>query len=559
MPVNPPSATDNSATPPSQGSKTQTPRTSPRRRTPYDTYPGVLSDTPGGGGTLYRTGIPWVIRPANPELYAYCYEIGSVRYNHPIITQWLDFLKATAAYLTHRSIPFNTVAGVSVVIKGEKDPFLDLLVIIGVEPATVTRPEAKTAAEYWHLKPTAIDTSTSRVLHGAAIDPAGHSNYFHLMRPFTTLLSPSLSTLGNPHHEGTGGLFMHRRKADGDWEVILLTPSHLVRPTSGSQFQNDGYSSECSTEPILVISPADTACDRARQGINTILGKEADTETETPTKSLSDRIKRLEEQQGNSYDSSNQLQKLYADKAYAEKQLEWLREFDADLAKGLGDANDSKRERRVIGQVVHADPIGLGPSHCIMDWAAIQLDDVVHRQPGFHGNMLFIGNMHVKYSSACGYRHTDIDNGYACNDCVTFPSNQLFQVSSVMSEIDLKKCLKESAEDDEALLVLKDGRTTGTTLGRLNGLETLTRRYADMKEFIAIETTFVGYGGLAFSKPGDSGAIAVDAEGRAIAMITGGSGPTEECDLTYATPLHHILKRVEEVLPGYSVIPPVSP
>lgn len=122
----------------------------------------------------------------------------------------------------------------------------------------------------------------------------------------------------------------------------------------------------------------------------------------------------------------------------------------------------------------------------------------------------------------------------------------------------MKECITQNAAADVGMIVLKHGRSTGTTLGRLNGLQTLTRKYSNGIEFIAIETTFVGYGGQVFSDDGDSGAIVIDAEGRAMAMITGGSGPTASCDLTYATPLHYILKRVEEVLPGYTLYPHVD-
>jgi hypothetical protein len=126
-----------------------------------------------------------------------------------------------------------------------------------------------------------------------------------------------------------------------------------------------------------------------------------------------------------------------------------------------------------------------------------------------------------------------------------------------MSEIEMEEYTKQNAA---GTIVLKHGKSTGTTLGRLNGLPTLTRKKSNDTESIAIETTFVGYGGEVFSDSGDSGAVVVDVEGRAMAMITGGSGPTDAMgsDLTYATPLHHILNRVEEVLPGYTLYPNVN-
>ncbi|KAF7789103.1 hypothetical protein EIP86_000037 [Pleurotus ostreatoroseus] len=84
------------------------------------------------------------------------------------------------------------------------------------------------------------------------------------------------------------------------------------------------------------------------------------------------------------------------------------------------------------------------------------------------------------------------------------------------------------------------GLATGTTVGRVNGLESFTRVY---KEYgisqKSLEVAVLPYDTVhgTFSQAGDSGAVVLDRAGRIVGVVTGGSGPadtgeTETTDLT---------------------------
>ncbi len=93
-------------------------------------------------------------------------------------------------------------------------------------------------------------------------------------------------------------------------------------------------------------------------------------------------------------------------------------------------------------------------------------------------------------------------------------------------------------DGEPCLLVVKAGNTTGTTLGRANGVFSIVRNYnIDMtvhqtsKEWCIICHVKSG----AFSGPSDSGSI-TDIRGRIGGMLTIGAGNSTSLDTTYATP-----------------------
>ncbi|KAF8550187.1 hypothetical protein OG21DRAFT_1487965 [Imleria badia] len=53
-----------------------------------------------------------------------------------------------------------------------------------------------------------------------------------------------------------------------------------------------------------------------------------------------------------------------------------------------------------------------------------------------------------------------------------------------------------------------------------------------------------------FSKGGDSGSIIVNPLGKFIALITGGTGPTNSSDITYATPMYWLWEIIKAKFPG---------
>ncbi len=101
------------------------------------------------------------------------------------------------------------------------------------------------------------------------------------------------------------------------------------------------------------------------------------------------------------------------------------------------------------------------------------------------------------------------------------------------------------AEGDPAFPIIKTGRTTDDTVGRLNG--TTARRLLDVggelitvTEIVAFEA-MEGRGGY-FSQPGDSGSACADAKNRLVGWVTGGSGVNPRTDKSYIYPSCHFFE-----------------
>jgi len=140
-----------------------------------------------------------------------------------------------------------------------------------------------------------------------------------------------------------------------------------------------------------------------------------------------------------------------------------------------------------------------------------------------------------------------------------YPQDGLLQVFDVVPESEIRQPKQLDTHGYNAMPVIKNGLTTGTTVGWVNGLESLVRYYPDHElEFTALETTILSYGGRgAFSEKGDSGAIILDRGGRIVAMLTGGGGTAGENDVTFGTAWYDLEPHIKKTLPGCFLYPPV--
>ena len=100
--------------------------------------------------------------------------------------------------------------------------------------------------------------------------------------------------------------------------------------------------------------------------------------------------------------------------------------------------------------------------------------------------------------------------------------------------------------------VIKRGHTTLTTIGCMNGFESHVRRYFTLGSRNSIEAVVYPYDNDSspFSRGGDSGSIIVDALGKFVALLTGGTGPTDSSDITFGTPMHWLWDVIKTQFPG---------
>ena len=112
--------------------------------------------------------------------------------------------------------------------------------------------------------------------------------------------------------------------------------------------------------------------------------------------------------------------------------------------------------------------------------------------------------------------------------------------------------------------VIKRSLSTLTTIGYLNGFESHVRRYFATGSRDSVETAVYTYyndlgpmsgGGDSgpFSRGGDSGSIIVDPLGKFVALLTGGTGPTDSPDVTFGSPMHWLWEIIEAEFPSASL------
>lgn len=149
--------------------------------------------------------------------------------------------------------------------------------------------------------------------------------------------------------------------------------------------------------------------------------------------------------------------------------------------------------------------------------------------------------------------------------CFKYPLEGVLPVEGILSEELMKNPdMFESTEDDTpCLLVIKNGNSTETTIGRANGVCSITREYYPLDMTVhrtSMEWPILNYGSEVdgrrdrtldsnvFSDAGDSGAAIADLRGRLCGMITARCGSDQEgrTDITYATPFWWLLERIRE-------------
>ena len=143
----------------------------------------------------------------------------------------------------------------------------------------------------------------------------------------------------------------------------------------------------------------------------------------------------------------------------------------------------------------------------------------------------------------------------------TYPGNRLLRFSGTASDEEMRSPPgSRDQENDPVNLVLKNGNTSGLTVGRLNSIRSFVRHYfkgqfGETKEVAVLPRSSESG---AFSAPGDSGSVVVDGKGRVCGMLTGGDGATDVSDVAFVTSISFLLKRLREQGIEANIFPKVA-
>ncbi|KAF8273832.1 hypothetical protein EI94DRAFT_1769038 [Lactarius quietus] len=196
----------------------------------------------------------------------------------------------------------------------------------------------------------------------------------------------------------------------------------------------------------------------------------------------------------------------------------------------------SKLNDRVIGHVVWAPPIGFStpPHGYTKDVCVIRLNEKKFL-PNFKGNVIDLGPEIEpgKFMSQMNPRN-NVQSEF------DYPEDRLFRLGAILSATKICEPNNQDHNGDPVRYVIRRGLTTHTTIGRLAGFESHVRRYFVLGNVDSVEVAIYPYNNTSgpFSRGGDSGALIAGSLAEFVALLTGGTGPTDSSDITYGSPMY---------------------
>lgn len=238
-----------------------------------------------------------------------------------------------------------------------------------------------------------------------------------------------------------------------------------------------------------------------------------------------------------------------AERKAAKRGMEEATEAKEALEKLLADViRDWKEEKnRVIGHVVLSPPISFnyGDDGFTDDWAVVQVYPTKIARLNFIGNVIDLGSVNDYELTTWMYPHPANPKSFR------YPGDRLLKCHGTVSDKEMYRPDPRNQDHNEepVVMVLKNGNTTGLTVGRLNTIRAFVRHYFDgapgeMSKEVSVLPRILKRHAYLFSECGDSGSVVIDGTGRIYGIITGGEGATDATDCTYVTSINFLLKRL---------------
>ncbi|PVF97482.1 hypothetical protein CPB86DRAFT_775266 [Serendipita vermifera] len=475
-----------------------------------DSYENAYTDFHGSGTPcIYKTGPAWPKRTGHQaqKLYRAARPI----HNHSIRPVWLSIAWSIVAKLDTLQVDWNAINPLAYADAGVATLICDFVITIAVKPGSLLYAAAVTAANaidkilqdagFPEIQVTFIES----VLHRSGAGPKPLS--------FNPLLDP-VPELRKAFSYSLGGLFF--RLSKDEKRVALLTCAHVARPPP--LFDNTTITRKNNSqarEDIVLLGTE--AFQAAVQAMVEFIDYQAFC-----ISTWERQLKKLgEAKEGEADNVSDRREELMGLIKRANKKIK-----DADQLYREVTKYRSTVAERVIGFVLHCEKIkvAVGSHKFTEDWSFIEMDE----------DMI---------------------------DCANFIGNKLYVDQGFVPEPEFHDPQDLDINDVKTLLCVKNARSTGTTFGRVNGLESITRHYKDHGiHEDSMEYAVLGYDtssleNTKFSASGDSGATVVGRDGRIIGILTGGGGPTDGTDITYITPYFWLETRIKDKFPNCFLYP----
>ncbi|KAI0801514.1 hypothetical protein C8Q74DRAFT_1401040 [Fomes fomentarius] len=507
-----------------------------------DKYPNAWSDFyPSRTPCIYKSGPDWPVRKG-PQAQGFEREVRPV-YGHAIEPNCRSIGKRIYQFLDSRSLTWTSINPLAYANAGDANPFCSLIIYIGVKPHSLLYDDAVAAAAvvkeilaeagFPDIEVAFVESIVTPPLVRPLLDDVPD-----LRKPFTPTLGLSIAPLKYPHFEGTGALYFRLSKDDD--RTAILTCAHVARPPP--TYPNTGMTRTNKSQPREdIVALGNMGYSNALNGMMSTIHDllHSIDAWDQVLQRLGDHV------EGESPTVTERRQEHVNLVAGAKKKIQLVNKLHDEVTK-----RHTIPDRRVIGFVLHSEKIEISvdPHGYTSDWALIELFKEKIDWPSFKGNKIYIGgNLSVPDFRNTLFPHPADQANYK------YPEDGLLQASGVVQDQEIRNPPHLDVNGEKCLLVVKNGLATGTTVGRVNGLESFTRTYDEYGiQQTSLEIAVLAYDRAhgRFSDAGDSGSIVLSRDGRIVGLLTGGAGRTGETDVTYLTPYWWVEEKIKAKYPG---------
>ncbi|KAG8729857.1 hypothetical protein FRC11_007882 [Ceratobasidium sp. 423] len=485
-----------------------------------------------------RTGTTEWKEPTGLEGYRVIKELRPVG-NHAITEVWEDNLALKIhALLDTMKVKWTSTDVVR--IGNAKESLAPVILWIGVVPGSLSNGDGLVVAfqcqkllEENDITDVEVEVRESVVTRSAgpmllrpthSLDPT-----VEVRGPLTTTLGLPICAKSPPWAQGTGGFFIAE---GGNTELLLVTARHVLFPPGESENELFEHKENRPHHNVNLFG------DAAFKGhLEFIQSKIEDMEDRVA--SLEWHIKTLE----GTPEANTKREKAQVKLGEAEENLATLKTFYRGVSDRWGPP-----ENRVLGHVVLSPPIdvGVGSEGYTEDWAVIEIDSSKIDKSNFDGNAIDLG-IDIPDRKFTRMMYPNRRNPPSFK----YPKDRLLKLKGTIPDEEMRNPTGFDQDNKPCLMVMKRGITTGLTIGRANNICSYARTYCrysntgkTSKEWAILPRDSESD---AFSGPGDSGSVIVDGLGRIGGLLTGGTtGTKPSSDITYATPITFLLKRMAE-------------
>ncbi|OCH84906.1 hypothetical protein OBBRIDRAFT_815290 [Obba rivulosa] len=300
--------------------------------------------------------------------------------------------------------------------------------------------------------------------------------------PLTTTLGLPICAQSTPWAEGTGSFSIVE---GGDTErLLLVTARHVI--FTPDKNENKHFERKNDSQRRYNVRLGDAVYNKYLESIKAEIGSKAII---------------AQHQEG----PNKERQKAQAELDEAKEAMEELNTFYQNVS-----THWATQESRILGHVILSPPISVASSSegYTEDWAVIEIDASKVDASNFNGNAIDLGTR-IPADEFTRMMYPNPRNAHS----FTYPDDRLLKIKGTIPDDEMRHptALDQNAETSKEWAILPFDSKSGP-----------------------------------FSAKGDSGSVIVDGLGRIGGLLTSGAGATPFSDITYATPISFLLKRMQE-------------